>query len=564
MALRLTSRKVEEARTARDETLTQGETDGRHDGPSARVTGDGSFGARDLGPQKKVVAADIALDWVLQEIVQQARLATTATGAFIGIVQSRKIICQATSGSNAAEFVAYLNRDRRIFDRCLAETAPLRCRDSETSQELDASTCRYLGARSVVIVPVIDARGDAREEKLGIFGVFSPQVDAFSSANIIALQTLSRRIGDAMAQVDRCTSASNGNASARRQSEAGKSSIRDRLLRAARRPLPVIRGPVAWVLGILAVVLLGGWILNRTGALSQWTMYTSAKAPASVTSPAASASSALHLSDHPSPGNSGKTDINSGQSPKVQAVVKETPAVAADGKAAPVVSKGGRKIAARSTPRVPDLEIENTLDDASSESLPAASGETSRVPSQSITAAPSPTSVIGKPAISTNAASSSVSASASAGSLPREAVHLTRAPELPRTEATPSSSFSSRGTKPGQTSLNASAASTGPELEAPIMVPQNTALERIAEQVKPDYPPSYPEDARVKNPPATVDVDVIVGKDGQVESVAPLKGDTRLMAAAAKAVAQWRFEPLPRNNRFVRFESHITVQFATP
>jgi TonB family protein len=564
MALRLTSRKVEEARTPRDETLTQGETDGRQDGPSARVTGDGRFGARDLGSQKKVVAADVALDWVLQEIVQQARLATTATGAFIGIGRGRNIICQATSGSNAAEFVAYLNRDRRIFDRCLADTAPQRCRDSETSEELDASTCRYLGARSVVVVPVIDARGDAREEKLGIFGVFSPQADAFSSANIIALETLSRRIGDAMAQVDRCTSASNGNASARRQSEPGKSLIRDRLLRAARRPLPAVRGPVAWALGILAVVLLGSWILSRTGTISRWTMYTSTKVPASVTSPAASASSAPHLSDHPSSGNA---DINSVQSPKVRTAVKESPAVATDGKAvagAPVDSQRGRKIAARSTPRVPDLEIENTLDDASSESLPAASGETSRVPSQSITAVPSPTSVIGKPTISTNAGSSSMSGSASLGSLPQEAVHLSRAPELPRTEATPSSSFSSRGTKSGQTSLNASAASTGPELEAPIMVPQNTALERIAEQVKPDYPPNYPEDARIKNPPATVDVDVIVGKDGQVESVAPLKGDTRLMAAAAKAVAQWRFEPLPRNNRFVRFESHITVQFATP
>src|SRR5271156_3672673 len=235
MALRLTSRNVKEARTPRDETLTQRETDGRRDGP-ARVTGDGSFGARP-GFQKKVVAADVALDWVLQEIVQQARLATTATGAFIGIVRGRNIICQATSGSNAAEFVAYLNRDRRIFDRCLDEAAPQRCRDSETSDEIDASTCRYLGARSVLVVPVIDAG----EEKLGIFGVFSPQADAFSSANIIALQTLSRRIGDAMAQVDRCTSTSNGNAS-RRQSEPGKSSISGRLLRAARRPLPAVRG----------------------------------------------------------------------------------------------------------------------------------------------------------------------------------------------------------------------------------------------------------------------------------------------------------------------------------
>lgn len=549
MALRLTSRNVKEARIPRDETLMQGaELDGRNDERSPRAKGDGSFGARDLGSQKKVVAADVALDWVLQEIVQQARLATTATGAFIGIVRAHSIICQATSGSNAAEFVAYLNRDRRMLDRCLGETAPQRCRDSETSEELDASTCRYLGARSVVIVPIIDAR----EDKLGVFGVFSPQVDAFSSANILALQTLSRRIGDAMAQIDRCTSASNGSASARRQSEPGRSLIRDRLLRAARRPLPAIRGPVAWVLGILAVVLLAGWILNRTGTINQWMMHTSAKTPAAITSPAPSVSSAPVLSDRPLSGTSPD------QSTAVRAVVKESPAVATDGKPvkdAPDASKAGKKIAARSTPRVPDLEIENTLDDAASGSPASESVDTSRDPNQSSTAAMLPSGGADKTGTSTNAVSPLAPGGASVGSLPQEAVHLTRAPDLPRTEAAPSSNASSQ---------KASAASNGPVLEPPIMIPENTALERIAEQVKPDYPADYPEDARAKNPQATVAVDVIVGKDGQVESVAPLKGDPRLLVAAAKAVAKWRFEPLPRNHRFVRFESHITVQFASP
>lgn len=547
MALRLTSRNVKEARVPRDQTLMQGEEpDGRDDEHSPR---DSSAGGRNAGSHKKVVAADVALDWVLQEIVQQARLATTATGAFIGIVRAHSITCQATSGSNAAEFVAYLNRDRRMLNSCLNANAPQRCRDSETFEQLDANTCRYLGARSAVIVPIVDAEG----EKIGVFGVFSPQADAFSTANIVALQTLSRRIGDAMAQIDRCTS--NGSASSRHPSDPGKSLIHDRLLRAARRPLPAIRGPVAWVLGILAVLLPGFWFLSRNGRISQWTIHTFAKAPAAVTSPVASVSSGPPLSDHLS---SGSADANSSQSPSVRAVAKESAAIAAGGKPVkevPVASKAGKKISARNTPRVPDLEIENTLDDASTESLPPASGDTSRVPSQSITAVPPPTSAVGKPASSTNADSSSVSGSASVGSLPREALHLTRAPELPPTEATPPASG---------TSQKASAASTDPALEAPIMVPENTAIERIAEQVKPDYPPDYPEGARVTNQPATVAVDVIVGKDGQVESVAPLKGDPRLLAAAAKVVAKWRFTPLPRNHRFVRFESHITVQFASP
>jgi len=203
---------------------------------------------------------------------------------------------------------------------------------------------------------------------------------------------------------------------------------------------------------------------------------------------------------------------------------------------------------------VPELEIENTLDDANSESLPSASVDTSRTPNQSSISVPPPSSV-GKQATAGNAGGSSVPVGASAGSLAPEAVHLTRAPEPSRAEA---------ATPAGGTSQKASAASTDPALEPPIMIPENTALDRIAEQVKPDYPPDYPEDARAKDPQATVAVDVIVGKDGQVESVAPLKGDPRLLAAAAKVVAKWRFEPLPRNHRFVRFESHITVQFASP
>ena len=141
------------------------------------------------------------------------------------------------------------------------------------------------------------------------------------------------------------------------------------------------------------------------------------------------------------------------------------------------------------------------------------------------------------------------------GSIAREAAQLTRAPEPARAEAARPAS---------ETSQKAGASSADPAQEPPIMIPENAALERIAEQVKPDYPQDYPEDARAKDPQATVAVDVIVGKDGQVESVAPLKGDPRLLAAAAKVVAKWRFEPLPRNHRFVRLNVTSLSKFASP
>ena len=548
MVLRLTSRNVKEARAPRDENLVQAEDlEGRQLRRPPQAAREGPSGTRDLGSPKKVVAADLALDWVLQEIVQQARLATTATGAFIGIERAGNIVCQAMSGSNAGEFVAYLNRDRRMLDSYLGATTPERCRDSETSDNFDASACRYIGARSIVIVPIFDAA----EGKLGIFGVFSPQVDAFSNANIVALQTLSHRIGDAMAQIDRCTSVSARGAHARRASASGTSlRIHDRLFRALQRPLTAIKKPVAWVFGILIVVMLAGWILSR--AIGLRAIYASAKAHASASSPPASVLAKPLSQPLPDPVSSGNAGTNHGNDAAVGAEVKQRPALAANDKPltnAPVTSQAGKKIAARSLPHVPDLEIENTLDDASSGSPHAESADTSGATGQSSIGTTPQSTEPGKKAPSING-SSSVPGDASLGSLPREAVHPTGDPN-PRAEATPPAN---------QAGGTASSTNADPALAGAIMISEETALARITEQVTPDYP----EDAKAQHVEGAVTVDVLVGKDGQVERVTPLKGDPRLLESAVKAVTKWRFVPLPRNNRFVKFESHITVQFALP
>src|SRR2546430_8945880 len=45
-------------------------------------------------------SADLALDLMLNEIVEQARLATTATGAAIALVRGDEMVCRATTGAN--------------------------------------------------------------------------------------------------------------------------------------------------------------------------------------------------------------------------------------------------------------------------------------------------------------------------------------------------------------------------------------------------------------------------------------------------------------------------------
>jgi TonB family protein len=439
-----------------------------------------------------VVAADLALDGVLQEIVRHARLATSATGAFIGLVLESKIVCQALSGSNASEFVAYLNRDRRMFDSCLRTSSLQLCRDSEASEELDGRACRHLGARSVVLVPI----PVETEEKLGIFGVLSPQVDAFSNANIAALQSLSRRIAGAMEQVDQCTPVSSGDAAAQIRPNPGNVlPIRTRLLRAAQRPVAVSTRSSLRVLGILAVVLLVGWTLTRV--INQWAMHASAKTSAPV-SQAASVGSAAVTSQSASSSSASPLTNNAGASPG------HSPAVAAAVK--PVTKprpahKAIMKIPARSELHLPDLEIENALDDASPGSFVSESVNPPEADETSI-AAPRPEEA-DKRSASTNA------------------------------DATPAS---------------------------PVVIPEKTALDHVAERVEPHHP-AVPGAEPVQG---TVIVDVVVGSGGQVEVVRPVSGDPRLLMSAAKAVRKWRFTPLVRNGQSVSFESYLTFHFALP
>src|SRR5262245_56873584 len=55
------------------------------------------------------VSAELALDLILNEIVEQARLATTATGAAVALRRGDEMACRATAGPNAPDLGVSLN-----------------------------------------------------------------------------------------------------------------------------------------------------------------------------------------------------------------------------------------------------------------------------------------------------------------------------------------------------------------------------------------------------------------------------------------------------------------------
>jgi len=131
---------------------------------------------------------DLALDLVLNQIVEQACLATGATGAAIALTRNGEMVCRATTGRTAPDLGVRLD-NAGFSAECLRIGTLQRCDDTETDPRVDAAACRLLGVRSILVVPLW-----YWGEFVGIFEIFSPRPNAFGERDEQTLQALAYRI----------------------------------------------------------------------------------------------------------------------------------------------------------------------------------------------------------------------------------------------------------------------------------------------------------------------------------------------------------------------------------
>src|ERR1700687_223108 len=132
---------------------------------------------------------DLRLDLRLHEILQQARLATAASGAVIALACGDKMVCRATSGEKAPSAGVCLNTRSGLSGACVQSREMQLCDDTQTDIRVNAMVCRDLGIRSIVVLPVLDG-----EKLRGILEVFASEPQAFSDSDLQTLQSLSDRI----------------------------------------------------------------------------------------------------------------------------------------------------------------------------------------------------------------------------------------------------------------------------------------------------------------------------------------------------------------------------------
>jgi putative methionine-R-sulfoxide reductase with GAF domain len=141
--------------------------------------------------KKEVEALGPNLDAALQLVAERALAFTSASGAAIALSEGageEEMICRASAGE-APSLGARLHVGSGFSGECIRRGILLRCDDAETDLRVDRESCRALGIRSMVAVPI-----GLGSRVIGLLEVFSPLANAFNGDHNLVLQHLSECI----------------------------------------------------------------------------------------------------------------------------------------------------------------------------------------------------------------------------------------------------------------------------------------------------------------------------------------------------------------------------------
>jgi len=134
--------------------------------------------------QREVESFGVDLDGALRLIADRAQAFTRAGGAAIALQQGTEMICRASAG-DAPTIGAMLQVGSGFSGECVRAGRLLRCDDSESDPLVDRESCRALGIRSMIAIP-IHANGGVT----GLLEVFSPNSHAFADNDNIVIRRL--------------------------------------------------------------------------------------------------------------------------------------------------------------------------------------------------------------------------------------------------------------------------------------------------------------------------------------------------------------------------------------
>lgn len=147
------------------------------------------FAVHGGGKVSAELSTELALQVVLNEIVEQSCLATGATGAAVLFERNGEMECRATFGTNAPELGARLDSESGLTVECIRTHQVQRCDDAQADPRANVEASHQLGTRSVMVVPLLRNGSIA-----GVLEVFSSRPAAFGERDERTLEALAKRV----------------------------------------------------------------------------------------------------------------------------------------------------------------------------------------------------------------------------------------------------------------------------------------------------------------------------------------------------------------------------------
>jgi TonB family protein len=481
------------------------------------------------------LSAELALEIVLNEIVEQACLTTGATGAAVVLERDGEMVCRASSGSTAPELGTRQDVASGLSGECIRTGQTQRCDDAQTDPRADATASQRLGVRSALVLPLIDPNrnGANRIEGnrvVGLFEVFSPRAWAFGDRDERTLEALSVRV------------------------------MRN-LARAAEPLASLVGGPIgnpvesSSGLGMESQIEAPIWssvdgvpaaeLLPDNPQLS-WETVSMPVPIADEPKPAEAVSPGFVSPDLVGPGMGRQLDVVGWALGAVVLACAVLMALLVVERVGPQHAAGStRTIVRRSTDRRP--AVQPTAASGATNSNATVSSMKAAAQRGGGMATPASVPLSSPAGSAPTVADSHARSAAPAGSLLvfENGKEVFRMPPS-RGQAEPPSSTQGRVEQ---------AASVTPErvLALSSAAAENSLIHRVE--------PDYPEEARNRQVQGAVVLDIHIGQDGTVQETKLVSGEPLLADAAVAAVRQWRFQPRLVDGAPAEMQTRITLNF---
>ncbi|WP_263451284.1 ATP-binding protein [Hyalangium gracile] len=134
------------------------------------------------------------MEAVMRLIATRGQELSGGAGAAVALIEEGEIVCRAGTGSVARAVGERMQLEGTLTSQSMASRQAMRCDDTELDTRVDRATCRRMGARSLVVTPLVFG-----ERPGALLFALSPRPNAFGEVEERRVSLLARSAGPLLA-----------------------------------------------------------------------------------------------------------------------------------------------------------------------------------------------------------------------------------------------------------------------------------------------------------------------------------------------------------------------------